>query len=369
LSISPAISPLASLLRCLECAEQLELDSLIAPGGYPDLGPDGWLSCRACGERYPLIAGTVRMLSREARRGLARSYPDALLDLPRDQVGADGEKPSVKELTAKSFAYEWQRFGAFRPEWHKNFVDYLRPLAPESLAGRLVLDVGTGSGRHSAQAAAYGARVVAVDLGESIDVARRNLPPDALTVQADAERLPFAPGSFDVVMSIGVLHHVPDPEAALRALVPLAAPTGHLHVYFYWAPERPSHRAILRLVSAARRVTVRMPHRLLHVLCYPMAALQWIGAVLPYRLLRRYRVTAALADPLPLKTYADYPFAVLVNDTFDRFSAPIEHRLGRVQVQEMLQRAGLQEIAVVPNHGWIGDGVVPETQPAARERA
>jgi hypothetical protein len=35
--------------------------------------------------------------------------------------------------------------------------------------------------------------------------------------------LPFAPGSFDAVMSLGVLHHVPNPDDVVRRMVELAA--------------------------------------------------------------------------------------------------------------------------------------------------
>src|SRR4029453_13659901 len=97
--------------------------------------------------------------------------------------------------------------------------DYMQPHRPEFFDGISVLDVGTGSGRHAKVAADLGARVIAGDLGNSIDVARGTLPPDVITVQADAEALPLAPASFDFVMSIGVLHHLPDTERALRSLV------------------------------------------------------------------------------------------------------------------------------------------------------
>ena len=146
-----------------------------------------------------------------------------------------------------------------------------------------MLDVGAGSGRHSAQAAAAGANVVAVDLGDSIDVARRNLPPEVLTVEADAEDLPFEPGSFDFVMAIGVLHHLPDPARALRAIARFARPGGHVHVYLYWWPESRLQRTVLRGVAAARRLTVRLPHRLLHLACYPLAAALLLMVVAPYR--------------------------------------------------------------------------------------
>jgi SAM-dependent methyltransferase len=201
--------------------------------------------------------------------------------------------------------------------------------------------------------------VVAVDLGPSIDIARRNLPSEVLTVQADAEQLPFAPDTFDFLLSIGVLHHLPNTQQALASLVPFVAPRGHLHVYLYWVPELRWHRSLLRAVGALRRLTVKLPHRLLHGLCYPISAALWLCVVAPYRSFRSRPRTAWLADLLPLKGYADYPFTVLVNDQFDRFSAPIERRFTRTQVQLMLERAGLQHVVTIPNHGWIGDGQRP----------
>ena len=352
----------AAKLRCLDCAGELELTFLSERPGYPDLGADGTLTCGGCAMDYPLIAGTPRMLTVAHRRGLGDRYPRAAQpashrgDRPAEPDDAD---LSVKRLTAASFAYEWQRFGGLREEWAMNFADYMRPHAPASLAGREVLDVGTGSGRHSLHAARAGAHVVAVDLGASIDVARRNLPASVLTVQADAERLPFAPESFDLVMAIGVLHHLPDPDRALQSIVRYARPAGHVHLYLYWVPEQRWHRRVLDVVTALRRVTVRMDHRLLHALCYPLAAALLVVFVAPQRALRRRPRGGALAAVLPLKTYADYPFGVLVNDQFDRFSAPLERRYTSDEVRECLTSAGLEDVVVLANHGWLGDGRRP----------
>ena len=356
----PGLSPLVELLRCIECGAPVKIKEIAAGPGYQELGPDGWLECTSCGERYPVIGGTPRMLDRTARAELRASYPATAIELP--PPGAEAVKngsSSIMQRTADSFAYEWRHFGRPRAEWQQNFVGYMRPHGPGFFRDKLVLDVGTGSGRHSAQAAALNARVVAVDLGRSVDVARRNLPHEVLTVQADAERLPFAPGVFDFVMSIGVLHHLPDTERAFRSLVPVVAPGGRLHIYVYWVPERAFHRHLLRLVAAIRPVTTRLPYRVLHPLCYPLAAFLWLSVVAPYRALRNRPRGRRVAEALPLKTYADYPFGVLVNDQFDRFSAPIEHRYTRSEVESMLKEAGLTEVTVIPNAGWIGDGRVP----------
>jgi 2-polyprenyl-3-methyl-5-hydroxy-6-metoxy-1,4-benzoquinol methylase/uncharacterized protein YbaR (Trm112 family) len=350
---------LLSLLRCLECGGAIHLERISEQFGYPELGPDGLLHCEGCGERYPLIAGTVRMLPPALRSSLRADYPLSREALEYEPVSSAEERfDDVKQRTADSFAYEWNSFGSLREQWRKNFTDYMRPHSLESFAGKLVLDVGTGSGRHAFHAAELGARVVAVDLGRSIDVARRNLPSTILTVQADAEQLPFEAGAFDFVMSIGVLHHLLDPQRALNMVAPMAHPGGHVHIYLYWVPEQTWHRFVLRLVTAARRITVRFPHRLLHAMCIPLAALLALMIVWPYRLMRRIPRLRRFANALPLKTYADYPFGVLVNDQFDRFSAPLERRYTRAEVAEMLELAGLTDISVLPNHGWVADGLV-----------
>jgi SAM-dependent methyltransferase len=356
-----SLSPLARLLRCLECHGAVRVAELTSPGGYPELGPDGRLECPDCGASYPVIGGTPRMLRSPLRAELRRRYPSARCPLEDGAPKASDRVPelAIKRRTAASFAYEWKRFGMLREEWRKNFLGYMRPLSPDWFTDKLVLDVGTGSGRHSFWASRLGARVVAVDLGESIDVARANLPGEALTVEADAEDLPFAEGTFDLVMMIGVLHHLPDPQRALVSITPYARPGGLVRVYVYWQPPWRWHRSVLRVVSAAREVTVRMPHWLLHPLCVPLAALLFGVFVLPYRLMRSRDSLRSVAEYMPLKTYADYSFQVCVNDQFDRFSAPIERRYERKEVEQLLTGAGLIDTRVTAHHGWLGAGRRP----------
>lgn len=263
----------------------------------------------------------------------------------------------VRKRTAESFAFEWQSFGETRDEWEKNFLDYMQPHTPKFFEGIRVLDAGTGSGRHARFASLYGASVAAIDLGDSIDVARANVPPNVLTVQTDLESLPFEPGTFDLVMSIGVLHHLPDTERALRYLANFAKPGGRVRVYLYWEPAVRWHRTVLRGVTAVRRATTLLPHRLLKALCYPLAATLWLGIVTPYKLMRRWPPLSRFAESLPLKTYADYSFGVLVNDQFDRLSAPIERRFTSAEVNDLMVGAGLRDVTVLPNAGWVAEGV------------
>lgn len=340
-------------LRCLECGGDLATAADV-------------LQCAGCGERYPILRSTPRLLSRGLR--------DRLLSTPgvRDRAGSRGGRgepgpgergeTQVKLRTAASFGFEWQHFAALRPEWERNFLAYMQPRSAEFFRGKRILDAGCGTGRHAYYAASYGAEVVAVDLSDAIDVARENTWAigRVTTIQADLYRLPFADESFDFIYSIGVLHHLPDPEAAFRNLLRYLKPGGEIQIYLYWQPvDQPLKRAMLSLVTAMRAVTTRLPHRLLYLLSHLLGAGVYGGFVLPYRLLRAARVTARLAERMPMRQYAGYPFRVCVNDQFDRFSAPIERRYTREEVEGWLRDAGLTEARVLPNWGWLGSGRKP----------
>ena len=98
------------------------------------------------------------------------------------------------------------------------------------LAGRRVLDLGSGSGVLSCLLAEAGAEVTAVDLTEAAVLLTRcaaeywRVPVRA--VRADAENLGFADGAFDYVLSWGVLHHSRDSERAFREVARVLHPGG-----------------------------------------------------------------------------------------------------------------------------------------------
>jgi ubiquinone/menaquinone biosynthesis C-methylase UbiE len=276
------------------------------------------------------------------------------------EKGGAAIKPLSVE-TARSFGFEWSRFPEMRAEWENNFWDYMQPHTAESFLGKRALDVGCGAGRHAFYAAANGAEVWAVDLSSAVEIAKRNccVHDNVHVVQADLHYLPFERESFDLIYSIGVLHHLPDPEAAFRNLLPFLKPGGWVHIYLYWKPENQRvKRALLAFVRAVRRITTRIPNRLVYRLSYPVAALAFAGFVWPYQLLSAAGL-GAIAERIPMKQYARYPFRVCVNDQFDRLSAPIEYRYTRAEVAGWMERAGLEQIVIRPNYGWCATGRKP----------
>jgi SAM-dependent methyltransferase len=105
-----------------------------------------------------------------------------------------------------------------------------------------------------------------MDLSDAVDPCHEALGSRGVTViQADVMRPPIAPGSLDIVVSVGVLHHTQDPEACFRGLARLLRAGGRMAVWLYDAYGDQTTR--MRLSLLYRRLTRRLPPRLLYALC------------------------------------------------------------------------------------------------------
>lgn len=312
---------LLTLLACPTCGQPF------------DPPPDGntSLPCRSCGARFPIVRGIPRFVdvpdTEEARR------------------------------TQASFGYEWTHFNEWQPSGETNFNDYFAGLDLATLRDAVVLDGGCGMGRHARQIAPHARRVVAVDFSAAIEQAARNTADlsNVECVQGDLTRLPLRDDAFDYVYSLGVLHHIADTEGTLARLVRKVRPGGRMRVYLYWK-RTGVVGALLSLVTLARRITTRLPFPVLKFLCWVLSVVLFAGVVLPYRLAT---ALGARLDAWPLFVYSKYPFRVLYNDQFDRFSAPIEKRYAPEEVVQLLERAGLREVTVRSCFGWVAEGVRP----------
>jgi SAM-dependent methyltransferase len=298
------------------------------------------------------------------RLRLMVAAPLWLLALALDSRVRDDPDDEIARLAARtraSFGYEWTHFHRWQDSGEISFRDCFQTADLAALGGSRVLDAGCGMGRHARQMAAHVRHVVAVDFSRAIEQAAINTRGAGRVdcVQADLLRLPFADGTFDYVYCLGVLHHLGNTETAVRALVAQVKPGGRLRVYLYWK-RHGGAGAILRLVSAVRPVTTHLPFRLLRWLCWMLSAVLWCAVILPYRLLAAAGVRGL--DNWPLFVYARYPFRILYNDQFDRFSAPLEKRYDAEEVTALLASAGLQDVRVDPCFGWIAEGVKPAGQ-------
>lgn len=125
--------------------------------------------------------------------------------------------------------------------------------------GDRLLDLGCGTGVLLEQVRARWPAVhaVGIDLSwEMLAVAQRRLGPKSPLVQADVSNLPFAPGSFDVVVSNSSLHYWPSPRPALAELARVLRQSGRL-VITDWCGDY----LTCRLLDLGLRLTGRAQER------------------------------------------------------------------------------------------------------------
>jgi len=253
------------------------------------------------------------------------------------------DSPNVDVKTVQGFGEEWSKFtqaGLSDAERAEVFRQYFSLIDWTAKPGR-ALDMGCGSGRWALLAAPLVEELVAADASrEALKVARNNISaPNVSFVEATPDSLPFPDGHFDLIFSLGVLHHVPDTEGAIRSLAPKLAPGGTLLLYLYYAfDNRPAwFRAIWKVSDLARHIISGFPFSIRYVVS------QLIAACVYWPLARAAKYLP-LPPSWPLRYYANRSFYFMRTDALDRFGTRLEKRFTRKQIVAMLESAGLSNI-------------------------
>lgn len=266
---------------------------------------------------------------------------------------------------ADNFGMQWNHFAKTQLDSHSGHpISHDRfwhatGWAKDSLAGKWVLDVGCGSGRFAEVALNAGAHVVALDYSTAVDACRTNLGdhPNLHVVQGDIYALPFAPGSFDAVYSLGVLQHTPDVASAFAALPPMLAPGGRLCVDYY----ENSWKSWLLPKYWLRPLTKRLPKQALFgglekAIPGLLAASDLVGLVpVAGKTLRRIVPVANFKGLLPLSPTQRREWALL--DTFDWLSPEYDNPQSEESARTMIEKSGLNNIEVVRAGHLVARGV------------
>jgi len=276
---------------------------------------------------------------------------------------------NVDPAVARGFGEEWSTFR--QDEDHLSaqqrreiFDDYFRifPWAALPPGGGTGIDVGCGTGRWSMLVAPRVAHLHLLDASpQALAVARENLKAagNVSFHVASVAAIPLPDASLDFAYSLGVLHHVPDTQAAINAIAAKLKPGAPFLIYLYYALDnRPAwYRMLWRLSNLGRLVISRLPHGLRYVVSQVIAALvYWPLARLATLLSRLGRSPRGL----PLAYYADKSFYVMRTDAYDRFCTRLEKRFTRPRIEAMLTRAGFVDIRFSDREPfWCAVGIKP----------
>jgi 2-polyprenyl-3-methyl-5-hydroxy-6-metoxy-1,4-benzoquinol methylase len=109
------------------------------------------------------------------------------------------------------------------------------------LAGKLVLEIGSGAGRFTEIFKKHGAIVVTLDLSSAIFANQRNNNSEnILFVRSSYEELSSLSNTFDYVFCYGVAQHTPDPKEIYRFALKMAKPGAKISIDHYIKVKIPS---------------------------------------------------------------------------------------------------------------------------------
>lgn len=282
--------------------------------------------------------------------------------------------------TVAGFGDEWSRFdqtGVSGAELDDLFGRYFSIFPwdrlPEDAVG---FDMGCGSGRWAQRVAPRVGRLHCIDASSAaLEVARRKLAgrPNCELHLASVDAMPLEDGSMDFGYSLGVLHHVPDTLAGLKACAAKLKPGAPFLLYLYYSLDnRPTwYRGLWRLSDALRGLVSRAPFPLRSAFAFAFA-----GAV--YWPLARFAlaVEGLGADPsgLPLSFYRRTSFYTMATDSLDRLGTGLERRFSRREIAGMMAAAGLEDVRFSEEMPyWVavgrrGSGVLAKSPNAVFER-
>jgi ubiquinone/menaquinone biosynthesis C-methylase UbiE len=249
--------------------------------------------------------------------------------------------------TVEGFGREWAAYDQSNlddEEYRRVFDSYFSIFSFEGLGEGF--DLGCGSGRWAKLVAPRVGHLHCIDpAAEALAVARRNLAdlPNVSFHDAASDTMPMPDGSQDFGYSIGVLHTIPDPEAAMRDCVRKLKPGAQFLVYLYYRfDNRPAwFRGVFHVSNVVRKGVSRLPFGARKAVTTALAATVYFPLARFSRLLEG---AGLKAENMPLYSYRQSTFYSMRTDALDRFGTRVEHRFTRAEATAMMKRCGLEDI-------------------------
>lgn len=260
--------------------------------------------------------------------------------------------------TIRDFGNQWKAFTDNEGYYGsvELLQDFLEPLVSvDDIAGKHILDIGSGTGRIVNMLIASGAsHVTAVEPSNCFDVLKKNTLHHASRISYLKLRGDEVPSSLqaDMVVSIGVIHHIPDPYPTIQAIYQALLPAG---LFVVWLYGREGNEAYLSFAQKIRKITTRLPHHLLSLFSW-----LFVPPLLVYiQICQKIR--------LPLNGYARKVLArmsilQLHLTIYDQLNPMYSKYYTKVEAETMLCKAGFVNVRSYHRHGysWTVVGIKPD---------
>lgn len=162
--------------------------------------------------------------------------------------------------TAQAFSTSWNNLPKGSVYTTEQVADWFAPLTEKDINNKNVLELGCGNASLMVHVANWRPqKLVGVDLGDSVLSAKNNMEQtgfrDFEILKADLVNF-RAPQKFDIVYSIGVLHHLKDPKEGFTSVIENTKPGGQFHCWVY---AKEGNGVIRYIVDPIRKFASKLP--------------------------------------------------------------------------------------------------------------
>jgi len=247
------------------------------------------------------------------------------------------------------FGDEWLRFdqsNLSESELRGIFNEYFSIFPWEKINKESIgFDLGCGTGRWAKFVAPKVAELICVEPSKAIEVAKDNLSKfkNCSFRNELLENLSIDDASMDFGYSLGVLHHIPNTQIALKQCTAKLRKGAPFLIYLYYRFDNKPlwYKAIWRLSEVLRFFISKLPKFLKFFITF------FIALIIYFPLSRISLVFERLGfnvENFPLNAYRNLSFYTMKTDALDRLGTTLEQRFTKNEIYQMMTEAGLVNI-------------------------
>ncbi len=254
----------------------------------------------------------------------------------------------LQDATVADFGNQWTIYK--KNESYYGSADCLRDIfgdlcSTDFVAGKKIIDIGSGSGRIVQMLLDCEAEhVIAVEPSKAMDVLKENLASLSSRItplQITGEKIP-SDLQADMVVSLGVLHHIPEPYPVVQAASKALKPGGKILVWLY---AQEGNELYLLTFGILRKITTKLSDKTL----LSLAAMLNL-ALDPYLFLCKH-------FPMPLRKYFLNHIARLNREQreltiFDQLNPAYAKYYTKTEALNLLKLNGFKDLKIFHRHGY-----------------